>query len=118
MAHHGGPDEKAMKDLNDRLSAEFGKQDSSDDITSLMEQLRPRLGATQNFPEAPISEDDEGEIRIGITATGGNVILGFGKYVDWIGFPPEQARALAQSLLDRAKDCDGIEARVRLMSVE
>ncbi|MFQ5921193.1 MAG: hypothetical protein ACE5JV_04160, partial [Nitrososphaerales archaeon] len=58
-----------------------------------------RLGPTGAFPQGELNEDDEGEIRIGVTQTQGKVILAFGKHIDWIGFGPEQARELAQLFL-------------------
>lgn len=105
MAHHSGPDEKQLNVLSEL----FQRQDRADDIESLM----GTLGPTGRYPEGPLTEDDEGEIQIGTAATGGKVVLAFGKPIDWIGFGPDQARTLAQSLLDKAKECDGVEAHVR-----
>ena len=107
MAHHSGPDDKLMD--GGMLQALFRKQDASDDIGALMEQL----GSTHRHPQGALTEDDEGEIRIGVTVADGKVVLAFGKHVDWIGFGAEQARSIAETLLNRAQECDGIKAVVR-----
>jgi ABC-type amino acid transport substrate-binding protein len=107
MAHHSGPDGEAMKGLMDL----FKRQDDTDAIGDLMESLR--LGATGRFPKGTLTDDDEGELRFGLAATGGKVVLAFGKPVDWIGFDAEQARSIAQQLLDKAEECDGIASVVR-----
>jgi len=108
MAHHAGPDEK----MSDALSSLFNKQDAADEITA----LREHLGATGRHPQGALTEDDEGGINIGVTVAGGKVVMAFGKHIDWVGFDAEQARDLAQTFLDRAKECDGIEAHVRRVS--
>ncbi len=105
MAHHGQPE----KDAFASLQSIFGQQDATDEI----QELRESLGATGSFPEGVLSEDDKGGLSIGLTATNGKVILAFGDPVEWVGFGPEQARGIAQSLLDRAAECDGITAKVR-----
>jgi hypothetical protein len=62
------------------------------------------LGATGEFPDGKISEDDEGELRMAVAVHEGNVILDFGKNISWIGLPPEQAKHLGQLLIQKAKD--------------
>jgi hypothetical protein len=64
----------------------------------------PALGATGQFPDGKITEDDEGELQF---AVGSNpdenlVSVRFGKPVAWLALPPENARALAQLLLKHA----------------
>lgn len=61
--------------------------------------VRPVLGATGQFPEGKLNDDDEGEIRIAIGSTEGKVVMDFGKPVAWIGFTPEQARDVSELLL-------------------
>ena len=60
------------------------------------------LGATGEFPEGKLTQDDEGEIKIAITNYEGKVIINFGSQVTWIGFTPELAEAVALSLLEKA----------------
>lgn len=63
------------------------------------------LGATGNKTEAPIREDDEGEIKIAITSEDGKVIINFGLPIAWVGMNPDQAIQLSESLKRAAEDC-------------
>lgn len=60
------------------------------------------LGATGEYPEAPINEDDEGELSFAVGRDSGNVVLRFGKPIAWIGMPPPQAIMLARALVKHA----------------
>ena len=62
-------------------------------IEQLIEQLTAAtkaagipLGATDHFPQGALTPDDEGELRLAVTAPGGKVILAFGKPIE----PPGQ----------------------------
>lgn len=61
------------------------------------------LGPTGKFPAGKISEDDCGQMRVGITHENGNVIVDFGAPMVWIGMPPHQAREFAQAILLHAE---------------
>ena len=61
-----------------------------------------KLGATGKFPEGQLNKNDEGELKIGITKFGGNVIIDFGKQIAWIGFSPDQAIELAKVITRHA----------------
>lgn len=61
------------------------------------------LGPTGKFPDSKISEDDEGEIQIAIGATEKEVIINFGAPVSWIGFEPDQAMEIANSIIVKAE---------------
>ena len=61
------------------------------------------LGATGQFPEGKLTPEDEGEIRIGITDMDGKVVMDFGKATTWIGFTPDQAEGIADTLRARAE---------------
>jgi len=65
-----------------------------------------RLGTTGKFPEGKSYSDDEGELRFAIGHDNDNVILRFGKSVQWLAFPPETARALVKSILEHADECE------------
>jgi hypothetical protein len=66
----------------------------------------PKLGATGQFPEGKITEEDEGEIRIAIGHQPGKVIMDFGeKPIKWIGFNPVQTRQIAILLIEHANEC-------------
>ena len=62
------------------------------------------LGATGAFPEGVLNEDDEGELRMGVAydPQSGLVNVNFGKPVAWLALPPENAVALAKTLLKHA----------------
>ena len=65
---------------------------------------QPKLGPTGRFPDGKATPKDEGEIKLSIGRTSdGNVILDFGIKVAWVGMMPQQARELAEQLLQSAK---------------
>lgn len=103
MAHHG----------NDLTNFEGMKGDFKNitDPKKLMHRpgfrkppMIPNLGATGNFPEGKITDDDEGEIRIGITKKDDTVIIDFGKPIAWIGFTKEQAKDIGEALIKKATE--------------
>lgn len=112
MAHHGG---NPLSDFNSdelRKMFESGNEDvfkksmPSDQSKRLgdllMQNKMPDLGATGNFPDGKLNENDEGEIMVGITSAEDRVILNFGKPVHWIGFTKEQAKQISFSLQHKA----------------
>ena len=62
------------------------------------------LGATGHFPEGKLVPSDEGEIQIAVTNQAGKVLLAFGKEIAWIGFTPQQADEIADSLRQHAEN--------------
>src|SRR5262244_2562067 len=64
------------------------------------------LGGTGRFTHGALTPDDEGELRFAVGPSGGKVILVFGKRVEWVGFPPQAARELAD-LLNKVADQAG-----------
>jgi hypothetical protein len=74
------------------------------DIQSLLD-FKPwnkrEFGATGRFPEGKITEDDEGELKLGIAYDpySKNVIIRFGKPVAWTGMPVNNAREFAMAIL-------------------
>lgn len=100
MAHHG----QNPKNFEGFKGDYFDVKDPSELLKKFMRPpATPNLGATGNFPEPKITDDDEGEIRIGITEKDGVVVIDFGKLISWIGFTKEQAKQIGQLLIDRAK---------------
>lgn len=65
---------------------------------------RPEFGATGQFPEGKLREDDQGEIKFGVGVSNGNVVLDFGTPVKWLGLPPAQAIELSKMLAARAAE--------------
>jgi hypothetical protein len=70
-----------------------------------------RLGPTGDFPRGAIDEHDQGEIKMAIAANPSTqtVLMHFGKNITWVGFGPNDARALAKSLMAKAKELDGMD---------
>lgn len=61
-----------------------------------------KLGATGLYPEGPLGELDEGEIRFGVAHHDGKILINFGKPVAWLGMSTDQAKDLARLLLKLA----------------
>jgi len=64
----------------------------------------PKLGATGQFPDGKLNEDDEGQLQLAVAAKDGNVIIAFGKSVSWMAMPPEDAKRLAEAIAKRADE--------------
>jgi hypothetical protein len=64
----------------------------------------PKLGATGQFPDGKLSDNDEGEIMIGIAVYRGKVLFNFGKPVQGVGFTPEQAEQIGRDLINKARE--------------
>ncbi len=87
MAHHGSGE----------LDEEFRK---------MLKKQEKNFGATERFPEGKLNEADEGEIKFGVTEKDGKVVLNFGKEIKWMAATPEQAKDLAGSLLNKAREAE------------
>lgn len=61
------------------------------------------LGPTGKFPEGKLTDNDEGEIKIGITTLKGKIVIDFGKPIHCIGLTKEQAVDIANTLFERAR---------------
>lgn len=64
------------------------------------------IGPTGQFPNGKINKDDEGELAIGIASDVKNnvVVIEFGKSIQWIGFPPEQAIEFANMIMKASNE--------------
>ncbi len=60
---------------------------------------------TGEFPDGRLSKDDQGAVAVAIGHQDGRVTLQFPKNLNWIGFTPEQAIDIAQSLIEHARKC-------------
>lgn len=65
-----------------------------------------KIGATGRFSVGKLKPEDEGELRLAITAAKGRVVVEFGKPIRWIGMNGEQALELARSLEKKARQAD------------
>ena len=70
------------------------------------------LGATGDFPRGRLNALDEGGLRMAIGVEGGAVVVHFGKPVAFVGLGPQEARALARSLIAKADAIEGHEGEV------
>lgn len=66
-----------------------------------------RPGPTGEFPDGKLMPKDQGELNIAVGAEGENVAVHFGTPVTWMAFPPEVARTIAASLLEKAALAEG-----------
>ena len=87
---------KALRETADRLE---GRQTVE----------RESFGATGEFPDGSIHEDDQGELSFGVAADSMNqrIIVNFGKPVAWVGMKASHARQLADVLTRKANQLDG-----------
>lgn len=60
---------------------------------------------TGEFPNGRLNDDDQGAVAVAIAHQNGAVTLQFPKNLNWIGFTPEQAIDIAQSLIEHARKC-------------
>ena len=65
--------------------------------------MKKKLGATGQFPEGKLNEDDEGELSFAIFVDKGNVIVDFSTPVSWFGMNKEIAISLAKAILKNAE---------------
>lgn len=92
MSHHSP---EADKQLTDALNEKLEKL------------LENRLGKTGEHPRGRLTPTDEGGIRIAVGSKNGAVVIDFGTPVAWIGFSPQEARQIAESLVKHADHLNG-----------
>lgn len=63
-----------------------------------------RLGATGEFPQGKITEEDEGELQIALAVRDNTLIIDFGKPITWLGLGKAEVIALAHLLAKRAEE--------------
>jgi hypothetical protein len=73
-------------------------------LERLMGEHKRKFGATGNFPEGKLGDDDEGELRFGVAHDDQLVHVDFGKPVKWFAMPPDLALQLASMLTKHAMD--------------
>ena len=57
------------------------------------------------YPNGRMNANDQGAIAVGIGHQDGRVTMQFPKNLNWIGFTPEQAIDIAESLVEHARRC-------------
>lgn len=108
MPHHSSQDDY-MREVQRKLAEQVRRQvHTMDQAVEAHEETMQRLGnrtfgATGHFPEGQLHPTDEGQIRFGVAAHEGKVLLDFGGPVAWMGLDPDDADSLAQSLQEKAR---------------
>ena len=124
MGHHNfdGADPEMMK----RIEELRGKmrEGSVDDLALNLKraQLSQNIGALHDHPEGRLTDKDDGALQYAVAQTGGKVIVNFGTPVSWIGMNPEDAEAMANVLMAKAREArkmivkgDGKSLKSRLL---
>ncbi|MEE9161323.1 MAG: hypothetical protein V3V73_05980 [Gammaproteobacteria bacterium] len=103
MSHHG---DRPFDSLDIETARRMSDVMKPETVARETEKFRRAiLGDTKTHPEGKIAPGDEGEIAFAVGSQHGKVIIEFGKPVAWMGMNPQQAIALANTLLKHAKDC-------------
>lgn len=81
-----------------------GQNPDTEVMKRFLEQVENR--AKRLYPQGRVSAEDDGELAFAISADRDKkiVVIDFGKNVNWIGLPPEQAVQLAQMLINKARE--------------
>ena len=95
MAHHGPPPGPLGADLDKAADDKIRR--------ASLEHLRAQLGASGKFPEGKLVPHDEGEITLAVGTRDGKVVMEFGQPTAWVGYTPQQAVQIAESLLKHAR---------------
>lgn len=90
MSHHS-------KEVDDELTSK---------LNNMLKQFSEPLGKTGEHPRGRLTPTDEGGIKIAVGSKNGAVVINFGTPVAWIGFSPDEARQLAESLVKHADHLD------------
>lgn len=112
MGHHSqdGPLGTELRTLiQKKHDAETGQK---------LDELRQALGPTGKFPDGKIAEHDEGEIVFAVGSHAGRVTIDFGKPIHSVGMTAHQAMALAQMLIQKARDANIIAAGKEPLTLE
>lgn len=75
---------------------------SPEDEARMHAAMQKLLG---EYPDGKLRQDDEGAIAVAIGHERGRVTIQFPKPVAWIGFTPEEAIEIAETLVEHARKC-------------
>lgn len=97
MSHHGqDPFDGKRSDLMRELLSEK-RNSTGDPLRDLQRTLQGE------FPDGRLNATDEGALAVMIGHENGKVIMQFPSPTAWIGFTPEQAMDIAQTLITHAR---------------
>jgi hypothetical protein len=65
------------------------------------------LGATGEFPQGKLTEDDEGALNCAVTHGQGVVRIDFGKEIAWLAMDPDLAINFASAIMVHARELLG-----------
>lgn len=65
--------------------------------------MTKKLGATGEYPEGRLHDDDQGELVFALGVRDGNVVINFGKEVSWLAMKPQVAADLAAAIIKHAR---------------
>ena len=104
MSNYG--DEGGPKFLGEMIAARKGEHD----------RLAKRLGEMMRGIQKPagfkaLSKDDKGPMVFAVGADGGKVFLRFHEPMDWLAMDPEDAIALAEGLMNHAREAARVTGR-------
>lgn len=77
-------------------------KEAQDAMSAAMQQI---FG---EFPDGKLNANDEGALAVVIGHEKQSVVMRFPKPVAWIGFTPEQALEIAESLIQHARKAGGL----------
>ena len=113
-------DDKEYTDLDSLLDIDVtdvnGDESSVDELINKLNDIDRQklinsllanpLGATGNFPDGKLNENDQGELAlsIGIDREKNVIIMNFGTQVAWIGIPKQQAIEMGEGMIKRANE--------------
>lgn len=102
MSNHSSVPNEQMSKMCEKLFD--GQQPTGKEFAEMIDcdARNSQFGETGNFPEGKLTNEDEGEIKFGVTTKDEKVILNFGKPCAWIGMTREQAEELGRLLINRA----------------
>ncbi|HXI96330.1 MAG TPA: HAD domain-containing protein [Candidatus Acidoferrum sp.] len=99
----------ALVTIDDRALTFTGKWPNISDLLAFKPWNKRPMGATGQYPQGVLNDDDEGELRLGVTKDPitGLVHINFGKPVAWFALSPPEAIELAKVILKHAGERAG-----------
>ena len=65
---------------------------------------KQQLGKTGKYPSGKLTNEDEGELKLGIVNYKNKVVIEFGKPTHWIGLDKNEAINFANAIINNAKE--------------
>ena len=81
------------------MSHHGNNEDREQELSATMKKL---FG---EYPNGRLNADDQGAVAVAIGHENGAVTMQFPRNLNWIGFTPDQAVDIAQTLITHARKC-------------